>query len=75
LANIQEVTTLWAGGWDDYKIDLDDLIDDTKAGSTDPEIRPDKDGPRYVRLLFVGRYRQQYEGKAARVVQKLGGGD
>jgi hypothetical protein len=73
-----KVTALWNGGWDTYIVDLDDLVEDTTPPLPDtrayqPELQVD--GRRYVRLYFVAKYAQVHPGKAARMIDHLGGGD
>jgi hypothetical protein len=73
-----KVTAIWNGGWDTYTVDLDDLVEDTTPPLPDlrayqPEL--EVDGHRYVRLYFVMAYARVYPGKAARMIDRLGGGD
>jgi hypothetical protein len=78
----EEIGTLWAGGWDDYAVDTDDVINDPGTGGTDPLIYPGGPGthgvcsdPHYVRACFSAALRNRFPNKAVRVLEHLGGGD
>ena len=78
----EEMSILWAGGWDDFEVDIDDQIDDPDTGGTDPYIYPPEmkiggncADPQYIRTTFSAKMRQRFPGKAIRVLGHTGGGD
>ena len=67
-----EMSILWNGGWDDYVVDLNDMIDDPLVGSEDywPTVHTV-----FVRTLFSGEMNARFPGKAIRMLRHTDGGD
>lgn len=78
MANHQEIGTLWNGGWDDYVVDTEVVIQVTEAEAAADRHHPlvTRDGKQYVRVVFSGALRKQFkENEAVLMLQHTGGGD
>lgn len=70
----EKMGVMWNGGWDDYLVDVSDVIDDpTEVKNPFPDTIVD--GKTYIRTCFSGKFSQRFPGKAIRKVSHLGGGD
>ena len=74
-----KMSILWNGGWDEYIVDLNDMIDDPSLGTTDywPTVRASSGNSEslYVRTLFSGEMNIRFPGKAIYILRHTGGGD